>query len=88
MTSNIIKRFNKKSLNKYSAVIFDLSGVLIDFGMHVPVLAVSRAFRNQNIHIPEKNIRENVGKIKNIILNHYVILIIVAINLNISIMII
>ncbi len=62
MTSQLIRRFNKKSLNKYSAVIFDLSGVLVDFGMHVPVLAVSRAFRNHNIYIPEKNIRENIYK--------------------------
>ena len=62
MASNFVKRFNKKSLNKYSAVIFDLSGVLVDFGMHAPVLAVSRAFRNENIHIPENNIRQNIYK--------------------------
>ncbi len=54
-------RFNKQSLNKYSAVIFDLSGVLIDFGMHVPVIAVSRAFNNHGIYIPEKHIRQNIG---------------------------
>ena len=54
-----VKRLNKNSLNKYSAVIFDLSGVLIDFGMHIPVIATSRAFNNYNIHIPEKNIREH-----------------------------
>jgi phosphonoacetaldehyde hydrolase len=54
-------RFNKKSLNKYSAVIFDLSGVLIDFGIHVPVMAISRAFMNNNIYIAEKNIRPYVG---------------------------
>ena len=59
MSSQWIKRLNKKSLNKYSAVIFDLSGVLIDFGMHIPVIATSRAFKNYNIHIPEKNIRLN-----------------------------
>jgi phosphonoacetaldehyde hydrolase len=54
-------KFNKQSLNKYSAVIFDLSGVLIDFGMHVPVMAISRAFRNQGIYIQEKNIRPIIG---------------------------
>jgi phosphonoacetaldehyde hydrolase len=54
-------RFNKQSLNKYSGVIFDLSGVLIDFGMHVPVMAICRAFNNHGIYIPEKNIRQNVG---------------------------
>jgi len=59
MTSQWIKRLNKNSLNKYSAVIFDLSGVLVDFGMHIPVIATSRAFNNYNIHIPEKNIREH-----------------------------
>ena len=52
-------RFNSQSLNKYSAVIFDLSGVLVDFGVHVPVIAINRAFNNQGIHIPEKNIRQN-----------------------------
>ncbi len=59
MVSQWIKRLNKNSLNKYSAVIFDLSGVLIDFGMHIPVIATSRAFSNYNIHIPEKNIRQH-----------------------------
>ncbi len=54
-------RFNKHSLNKYSAVIFDLSGVLIDFGVHVPVMAIDRAFKNHGIYIPEKNIRQNIG---------------------------
>ena len=54
-------RFNKQSLNKYSGVIFDLSGVLVDFGMHVPVIAISRAFNYQGIYIPEKKIRQNVG---------------------------
>lgn len=53
--------FNKNSLNKYSAVIFDLSGVLIDFGMHVPVMALNKAFINNNIYIPEKNIRPYIG---------------------------
>jgi len=62
MAFQLARRFNKKSLNKYSAVIFDLSGVLVDFGMHAPVLAVSRAFRNHNIYIPEKRIRENINK--------------------------
>jgi phosphonoacetaldehyde hydrolase len=59
MTSQWIKRLNKNSLNKYSAVIFDLSGVLVDFGMHIPVIATSRAFNNYNIHISEKNIRKH-----------------------------
>jgi phosphonoacetaldehyde hydrolase len=54
-------RFNKQSLNKYSGVIFDLSGVLIDFGMHVPVIAINRAFNYQGIYIPEKIIRQNIG---------------------------
>ncbi len=54
-------RFNSKSLNKYSAVIFDLSGVLVDFGVHIPVIAINRAFNNQGIHISEKNIRKYVG---------------------------
>jgi phosphonoacetaldehyde hydrolase len=54
-------RFNNKSLNKYSAVIFDLSGVLIDFGMHVPVMAISRSFMNNGIYVPEKNIRPYIG---------------------------
>ncbi len=54
-------RFNKQSLNKYSGIIFDLSGVLIDFGMHVPVIAVSRAFNNHGIHISENKIRNNIG---------------------------
>ena len=54
-------RFNKNSLNKYSAVIFDLSGVLIDFGIHVPVMAISRAFTNNGIYVPEKNIRPYIG---------------------------
>ncbi len=60
MTKGAI-RFNKQSLNKYSAVIFDLSGVLIDFGMHVPVIATNRAFNHQGIHIPEKKIRQYIG---------------------------
>jgi phosphonoacetaldehyde hydrolase len=54
-------RFNKQSLNKYSAVIFDLSGVLVDFGVHVPVIAINRVFNYHDIHIPEKNIRNNIG---------------------------
>lgn len=54
-------RFNKQSLNKYSAVIFDLSGVLIDFGVHVPVMAISRAFMNNGVYIPEKQIKPNIG---------------------------
>jgi phosphonoacetaldehyde hydrolase len=62
MASHITRRFNKKSLNKYSAVIFDLAGVLVDFGLHVPVLAVARACGNHNIYVPEKNIRENIYK--------------------------
>ena len=62
MALNYIKRINTKSLNKYNAVIFDLSGVLVDFGMHVPVIAASRVFRYHNIHVPEKNIRQNIWK--------------------------
>ncbi len=54
-------RFNKQSLNKYSAVIFDLSGVLIDFGMHAPVIAIARAFNNHGIYINERHIRQNIG---------------------------
>ena len=54
-------RFNKNSLNKYSAVIFDLSGVLIDFGMYAPVVATCRVFKYHNIYIPEKTIRQNIG---------------------------
>jgi beta-phosphoglucomutase-like phosphatase (HAD superfamily) len=54
-------RFNKQSLNKYSAIIFDLSGVLVDFGMHVPVIATSRVFRYHDIYIPEKHIRQNTN---------------------------
>ncbi len=54
-------RFNKQSLNKYSAIIFDLSGVLVDFGVHVPVIAINRAFNNHGIHIPEKHIRNIIG---------------------------
>jgi phosphonoacetaldehyde hydrolase len=61
MSVKSIVRFNKKSLNKYSAVIFDLSGVLIDFGVHVPVMAISRAFMNNNIYISDKNIRHYIG---------------------------
>jgi beta-phosphoglucomutase-like phosphatase (HAD superfamily) len=62
MAFQLARRFNKFSLNKYSAVIFDLSGVLVDFGMHIPVMAVSRAFRYHNIYVPEKNMRENISK--------------------------
>uniref|UniRef100_A0A6C0HXB3 Haloacid dehalogenase-like hydrolase n=1 Tax=viral metagenome TaxID=1070528 RepID=A0A6C0HXB3_9ZZZZ len=62
MASQWTRRFNKRSLNKYSAVIFDLSGVLVDFGMHAPVLAVARTFRNHNIYVSEKRIRENINK--------------------------
>jgi phosphonoacetaldehyde hydrolase len=60
MTKGTI-RFNKQSLNKYSVIIFDLSGVLIDFGMYAPVIATSRAFRNRDIYIPERIIRQNIG---------------------------
>jgi hypothetical protein len=42
-------RFNKQSLNKYSVIIFDLSGVLVDFGLYAPVIATSRAFKNRDI---------------------------------------
>jgi phosphonoacetaldehyde hydrolase len=52
-----VSRFNKTSLNKYSAFIFDLSGVLVDFGVHAPVIAMCRAFSNNGIYIPEKNIK-------------------------------
>jgi len=54
-------RFNKKSLNKYSVIIFDLSGVLVDFGMYAPVIATSRAFKYRDICIPERVIRQNIG---------------------------
>jgi phosphonoacetaldehyde hydrolase len=54
-------RFNKQSLNKYRGIIFDLSGVLIDFGIHVPVIATSRVFNYHGIYIPEKHIRQNIG---------------------------
>lgn len=54
-------RFNKNSLNKYSTVIFDLSGVLVDFGVHVPVMAVGKAFMNNGVYVPEKNIRPYIG---------------------------
>jgi phosphonoacetaldehyde hydrolase len=60
MAKNAV-RFNKHSLNKYSAVIFDLSGVLVDFGVHVPVMAINRAFNNHGIYIPYKNIRSSLG---------------------------
>lgn len=60
MTKGTI-RFNKQSLNKYSVIIFDLSGVLVDFGMHAPVIATSRAFKYRDIYIPEKIIRQNIG---------------------------
>jgi phosphonoacetaldehyde hydrolase len=55
-------RFCKNMINKYSAVVFDLSGVLVDFGVHVPVIAIKHAFNNQNININEQVIRENIGK--------------------------
>ena len=58
----LTRRLTNKSLKKYSAFVFDLSGVLVDFGVHIPVIAISRAFRYHNIYIPEKNIRQNIDK--------------------------
>ena len=59
--SKAATRFNKNSINKYSAVVFDLSGVLVDFGVHVPVIAMCRAFSNNGIYILEKNIKPYIG---------------------------
>jgi phosphonoacetaldehyde hydrolase len=47
---------------KYKGVIFDLSGVLIDFGVKVPLIAMANAFHLNNIHISDNLIRFGMGK--------------------------
>ncbi len=49
-----------RNMYKYSTVVFDLSGVLIDFGVHVPTIAMSNALASQKIYIPEKTIKQNI----------------------------
>ncbi len=47
---------------KYKGVIFDLSGVLIDFGVKVPMLAMAHAFHLNNIYISDNLLRFGIGK--------------------------
>ncbi len=60
MTTNTL-HLTKNYLFKYSAVILDLSGTIIDFGVHVPFLALSNAFMMNGINIPSNKIRKNMG---------------------------
>ncbi len=47
---------------KYKGVIFDLSGVLIDFGVKVPMLAMAQAFHLNNIYVSDNLLRFGIGK--------------------------
>jgi phosphonoacetaldehyde hydrolase len=47
---------------KYKGVIFDLSGVLVDFGVKVPMLAMVQAFHLNNIFVSDNLLRFGIGK--------------------------
>ncbi len=47
---------------KYKGVIFDLSGVLVDFGVKVPMLAMAHAFHLNNIFVSDNLLRFGIGK--------------------------
>jgi beta-phosphoglucomutase-like phosphatase (HAD superfamily) len=49
-----------RNMYKYSTVVFDLSGVLIDFGVNVPTIAMKNALASQKIYVPEKTIKQNM----------------------------
>jgi phosphonoacetaldehyde hydrolase len=52
----------KQVLNSYKGYVFDLSGVLIDFGVKVPFTAMSNAFKKNNIPITNKMIHFAIGR--------------------------
>ncbi len=52
----------KQVLNSYKGFIFDLSGVMIDFGVKVPFIAMSNAFKINNIPITNKMIYFAIGR--------------------------
>lgn len=47
---------------KYKGVIFDLSGVLVDFGVKVPLLAMTQAFHLNNMYVSDNLLRFGIGK--------------------------
>lgn len=47
---------------KYKGVIFDLSGVLVDFGVKVPMLAMAQAFHLNNVFVSDNLLRFGIGK--------------------------
>jgi beta-phosphoglucomutase-like phosphatase (HAD superfamily) len=55
----------KSSFNKYNTVIFDLSGVLIDFGVRIPYIAMNKAFKMNNINVTPSLINFGIGRNEN-----------------------
>lgn len=52
----------KNALSKYSAFIFDLSGVLVDAGVRIPYIALTSAFHFNGVYIPDNMIHFALGR--------------------------
>ena len=66
-----INNFTRSTFYKYSAVVFDLSGTLIDFGVHLPKIAINNALKMNDVIISQNKLLndikgDNITKIKKI----------------------
>ena len=52
----------KSALSKYSAFVFDLSGVLVDSGVRIPYNALTNAFHLNGLYIPDNMIHFALGR--------------------------
>ncbi len=52
----------KNAFSKYSAFVFDLSGVLIDSGVRAPYTALTNAFHSNGVYMPDNMIHFALGR--------------------------
>ncbi len=52
----------KNAFSKYNTVIFDLSGVLVDFGVRIPYIAINVALHKNNICVNNSLINHGMGR--------------------------
>ncbi len=58
----LISKPNLNVLSKYKTVIFDLSGVLVDFGVKIPYTAMYTALFMNNISVHERLVNHGMGR--------------------------
>jgi phosphonoacetaldehyde hydrolase len=52
----------RNAFSKYSAFIFDLSGVLVDAGVRIPYNALTSAFHSHGVYMPDNMIHFALGR--------------------------